>query len=1001
MSLCRIGFFLLLNVSCLVHLAFADNQKTKQYMTFHASLDGKIDADIANGNNKGIVLKDISKDKIFAPGMHGQALRIGYAPGSKERFTVKYFASKNISSKTGTVMFWVKPEDWLASNKQYNIFFSARTAESSMFIYKPSGKYLYFLENYKDKKYKETIAKENIGNWKPGKWHFIACTWTSEEIKIYVDGNLKNTVPRNYCPVKKFGRMQLGSCGWKSESGLSLIDEVKIFTKAVDEKNIVSEYQKKSGSEPIKKKPFLINDEIIKASYKTGILNVKNYGAVGDGKHDDTDAIQKCLLAASAVKKNSSNVTTPEIFFPEGIYIISRTLLVPSCGNETGNFRGGKAVIKQIDPSQDILYIRKAFRHLIEGLTFEGGRRQIKYWTQNRDKSRVTIRNCVFRNSTDFAIDDRLWVDPEKLRPNYYYDIIEPYFIMNKKNGLPYLSARDETQWRTCGYNSTSLRISGCSFENCMKVMTLWTDWGLVENCKIETHPDMKGPAIVVGGSVLFENIEGTGHVSSKNKQWWITLDSRRTQYPAHGNVSLDLRNVRLKTDSSKGWCVVRNEVKFKAERPAIYMSDCTFQNTGDPKESIVHLMEFPNLITIRNCRELNGQKADMLSFGQDFNSYYFVGIDPDYTSYLFYNNESLSIRLPKYLTKYVKKPLPEDIEKKFRKESDIPPLFALRAKILKSVNLFQYGAKGDGVSDDSQAFYKALVDLKGKGFTELVIPNGNYIFSKQIDLPENIVIRGSGHVSITPGANKNHDIFSIKNTGKVIIQNLNFLNCRTAIKSFPHGNQKSLLIVDNCTFRKAKDFAIYSFSKAKSAKNQILASNCTFDYSRVLWHNLKDATIKNCWVTSDPTMADSGEIVNKGNLLIKSLIGVPKVPKKNKDNIKKFFDKRWINNYGNIYLDYCRFGSESGGIPVIVNFSDTAEIFIQNSILGIVPSAPGNPFRTTFIDCMEIPKIVALQNNRGSKVPPISIPKGSQKKLAGKLFHTSNALTFSVKIKK
>lgn len=54
---------------------------------------------------------------------------------------------------------------------------------------------------------------------------------------------------------------------------------------------------------------------------------------------------------------------------------------------------------------------------------------------------------------------------------------------------------------------------------------------------------------------------------------------------------------------------------------------------------------------------------------------------------------------------------------------------------------LQDFGAVGDGVADDSQAFLDAVAAIGREG--TIFIPEGRYIITKQINIPRRIVLRG------------------------------------------------------------------------------------------------------------------------------------------------------------------------------------------------------------------------------------------------------------------
>jgi hypothetical protein len=91
------------------------------------------------------------------------------------------------------------------------------------------------------------------------------------------------------------------------------------------------------------------------------VLNVKDFGAYGDGTHDDTTAINLAIVAAGALQYGGT------IYFPEGQYLISATIPMAVTTGKSIHFKGSgmytTALIRKATPtaftSGDMLLIQQ------------------------------------------------------------------------------------------------------------------------------------------------------------------------------------------------------------------------------------------------------------------------------------------------------------------------------------------------------------------------------------------------------------------------------------------------------------------------------------------------------------------------------------------------------------------------------------------------------------------------------------------------------------------
>ena len=141
-------------------------------------------------------------------------------------------------------------------------------------------------------------------------------------------------------------------------------------------------------------------------------FNVKKFGAVGDGKQDDTAAIQAAVNAAtkkvSKFRKfgrhpqSSAFGTGHTVTFPSGVYKITKTIAVAGYVSLSGT--NGVPMIQWNGEENGVMFDFRAFRTRVEKLIFTGGGTQLRFHNKNVDKTLITIRDCQFFYADRFAV---------------------------------------------------------------------------------------------------------------------------------------------------------------------------------------------------------------------------------------------------------------------------------------------------------------------------------------------------------------------------------------------------------------------------------------------------------------------------------------------------------------------------------------------------------------------------------------------------------------------
>ncbi len=746
---------------------------------------------------------------------------------------------------------------------------------------------------------------------------------------------------------------------------------------------------------------------------------VTDFGAKGDGRTDDTDALQRCITTVESTRKINYKASTgessyPEVVFPAGTYLVSRPLVIAAKPENRGLLlRGqGRVVVRQLDPSADIFYFHNAYRHVIENIAFEGGRCQVRFFTRNLDCAHLTVKNCRFIGSADYAIDDIL-----RGKAGSYRKIAAPYRV-SVVDGLVRGTPVDISNLPEVFYASTMMRITQCAFIRCWRVLRAAADWACMDHCRIETHPDMRGAAIYSRGVLKLDRVVGLAHVQPGHDQRWID----------NINAGLVLENVKLETDSDIGMCPVYNRRVYDnggQYHNYVIVDGCEFKVGGSPEKSIVYCDEVPNMITIRNSRETSGRPIPALGFREPFGERYFREVDfaklvrrspelarcfgwelsmnrkyrisdtkrkHNFAYVVNDNNRNITAGVLPSMRDFVEPPLPRNIAALFRRCSIAVDCRSMRWLVKARINVRDFGARGDKRADDTGAIQRACDAAAEVPGTEILFPGGIYRVSALIKLPSRVSLRGLGCAVFMADARVNSVFTCVDATG-LLFRNLAFAKMRTAVSVKTRPGDAAGILFDNCNFNQLIGPAVICLSGngQLEQKNRTLLriTNSTFVRNyQVLISNAAYALFDYNWVTGSRSMKDVALFVNRGTLELADSVGVP--------GRQEHARQRWVDNNGSLLADNFRFGAEGRGFCNVVNLGPRGRVLIQNCWV----HARGSEELKAIVYCREVPDIVALRSSIGIPADTqkmVMIAAGAQNSIQGRFFESGNTLPGSV----
>lgn len=685
---------------------------------------------------------------------------------------------------------------------------------------------------------------------------------------------------------------------------------------------------------------------------------VTDHGVVGDGRTDVTIPLQKLATAtfnSPYCRQENTNdrnrhmvhlVSYPEVIFPKGVYVISDMIVWPNNVRIQGQ---GQVIIRQTNPAADVFYIHWAKQVWIDGLTFEGGRKSIKFWTHNIDQVMLHVDRCVFRNSGQFAIENIIQNTSGKTRDaRYEGQKFRGLYVKDKTTGQwHYLDEADAPYT----HNSTLMVISQSRFENCNRVLHSNVDWGVMQDCSIQ-----------MTGDTAYAPISNHGILRIMDTTGYWTEGNGRVAWMDHHKGQLFLRCV----DFSGNGPVVRNTAEIRPGAGGIHYALVAWNSrlgTSSTDTPVFDLQQVPNLLSVEKCEAISpsirlfdlAETADRTLLP--------TKADSQRVAVVVAGNTGFSDAIPSSLLPACQQPVHVDMD------SDLAAMdklgwhdFVGDSMASEFVDVTDYGAVRNDRKDDWESFDKALAAVAMKPGSVLVVPAGFYEFSRPIQINGRVHIRSDGHAVIR-AMDDEQPLFVVRDATDVRVTGLTMAGGAGGWQIHADATRAKVHF-DHCEFHVTRGPAI-ACSEGDGLANASPASTlyvgyCLFSRPRTAIVSNTRTLLENSWISSHIVGEDGYDdyafLVNRGWMICRNILGVPMIH-------DQTVDSRWIDNSGKLWCDFFRFGGEFGGVTN-VNVQQTTSIpnvtWIEHSWL----YALRNTHRRTRIDVHGIPSLVYLRGN-------------------------------------
>ena len=676
-------------------------------------------------------------------------------------------------------------------------------------------------------------------------------------------------------------------------------------------------------------------------------LNVRDFGAKGDGVADDTAAIQSAFAEAAkqtAAKRvrvghrctggGVGDGPVSAVFFPKGVYKVSDTVL--ALRDIVLNGADG-AELAMTDPTKDVLYFNSAFRCRVTGLAFRGGATQLRFWTQNNDTANVTVRNCRFTGSSAAAVECLSY----SYKTNGQTRPLAPYLVRDGKavRNPAYEGPRN---WF---YNSTLLTIEDCAFADCRPALACASDGVVVRNCTFVSAPHAEGGVLKLGGRTHAYGLDITVRRDPKLRQ---------CAFAVRGSC-IDITDCRVRTDTGKGVCTVRSESVPGYIASSVHLENLTIESGKDDDNAplVIEKGTSPNLIRVAGLDERGVRHSNPVNYvgGRD---------------------EKTLAEIRRFKGFSVERSYSTEISETARRYPALPtaPVRDADEAVLCATD---FGVDEDIRTDDTAAMRKLFADAAGQNNVRIVLPDTWIDLSETIDVPDGVTVTAAGTAGVRM-KDETKDAFCVRSFTDVCFSNILFEGGRRAIvlRASERGMLKRLFArgrafasVTDCFFGDLASYAVEAVSGDGTEDRRgdfdlVMSGGVAFTCK--IYRGNGTAWDDRRWteILPEATGKLSGSVAweNRGVLVMRDMLGVPmqvggmikmsEVPVFEEVEIGGF---RWVDNFGDFVSIYNRYGGEFGGVTPVYSYGqgrvsiDGGYAWFENRMARQYPVVADSPF--------------------------------------------------------